>query len=825
MKDASVFQLAYAAPASARHQMEVGTLCRAFLSSAAALLWRDLLPTLFRRVARLLSRAFEPMRRNEWRYAGTETYEVNNLLNINKVIITMIPQYKTIRFRSSVLLAALVSLVVLCGPSTSAFSSPSSGVSVSPTSISFGSVDVGTTSVADSVTVKNPGASMVSLTSVTISGTNAAAFADSSTCKSTLAAGASCQISVTFTPTTTGSFSATLEVMANATKCTSVPLSGSGVEPTAATPTFSLSSGTYTSAESVTISDATAGATIYYTTNGSTPTTSSAKYTGAITVSSTETLEAIATASGYSTSAVASATYTITVSTPTPAFVQAASSASQGTPTSLSLAFSANTQAGDLLLVAFDYSGSATVASVTDTQGNVFTQVGTQLSTPGGVLSQVYYAPNTKGGADKVTVTLSENVSIIELYLNEYSGIASTNPIDAEAGASGSAGAVSSGDVTTTVAGDIIYGYCLGDNACTVGSGFTARSTLDSNLIEDETAGAAGSYAATATANSGWTMQMVALKPASASSSDPPPDASLSSASLTFASQTVSSTSAAQSVTLSNTGGAALTITSVAISGTDPSDFAETNNCGSSVGVGASCTISVTFTPAASGSLTAALSITDNATGSPQSVTLTGTGASSGGTGGTGTSSPAAGLSPSSLTFGNQAMAITSSAQTITLTNSGTAALSMSGITFTGTNAADFAEVADTCSGSVAAGANCTIGVTFTPSLASSETATLSVSDNAASSPQAVSLSGTGIPDVILSWTASTSSGIAGYNIYRGTTSGGESSTPLNSSPIAGTSFTDTSVTAGSKYYYVMTAVSSTGTQSADSSEVEATVP
>ena len=81
--------------------------------------------------------------------------------------------------------------------------------------------------------------------------------------------------------------------------------------PQAATPTFSVPAGTYSTAQSVTISDTTPNATIYYTTNGTTPTVSSTKYTGAITVSSTETLEAIATASGYSTSAVASATYTI----------------------------------------------------------------------------------------------------------------------------------------------------------------------------------------------------------------------------------------------------------------------------------------------------------------------------------------------------------------------------------------------------------------------------------------------------------------------------------------------------------------------------------
>jgi hypothetical protein len=85
-----------------------------------------------------------------------------------------------------------------------------------------------------------------------------------------------------------------------------------------AAPTFSLAGGTYTSAQSVALSDATSGATIYYTTDGTTPTTSSAKYTGAITVSSTETVQAIAVATGAANSAVASAAYTISAPAPPP---------------------------------------------------------------------------------------------------------------------------------------------------------------------------------------------------------------------------------------------------------------------------------------------------------------------------------------------------------------------------------------------------------------------------------------------------------------------------------------------------------------------------
>ena len=199
-------------------------------------------------------------------------------------------------------------------------------------------------------------------------------------------------------------------------------------------------------------------------------------------------------------------------------FVQAA--ANYGSAGPISVSFPSNTVAGDIILVGVIFNTNATL-SVTDSQGNAFTQVGTQLISPGSNRSQVYYAKNIKGGPDTVTVTCSVSC-YQEVYVTEYSGVDQTNPIDVQAGASGSAGAVSSGNATTTLAGDMIYGFCLGDSACTVGSSFAARSTLNANLVEDMTAGNPGSYAATGSANSGWTMQMVVLKPAGSADTTPP---------------------------------------------------------------------------------------------------------------------------------------------------------------------------------------------------------------------------------------------------------------------------------------------------------------
>ena len=227
-------------------------------------------------------------------------------------------------------------------------------------------------------------------------------------------------------------------------------------------------------------------------------------------------------ASGSPQSLNLSGTGTSSASYVAASFVQASASASNGSVGSLTVAFPGNTFPGDLLVVALEYASNAAPASVTDSQGNTFTPVGNQLSTPAGTLSRAYYASNIKGGTDTVSVTLSANSSHLAVYLSEYSGIDPNNPIDAQSGASGNAGAASSGSATTSVAGDIIYGYCVADGACAAGSGFTTRSALASDLVEEKLVSSAGSYTATATATSGWTMQMLALKPAPTASLAPP---------------------------------------------------------------------------------------------------------------------------------------------------------------------------------------------------------------------------------------------------------------------------------------------------------------
>jgi len=226
----------------------------------------------------------------------------------------------------------------------------------------------------------------------------------------------------------------------------------------------------------------------------------------------------------------------------------------------------------------------------------------------------------------------------------------------------------------------------------------------------------------------------------------PAPFVSLSPTTLTFPSQSVNTTSTTQTVVLSNTGTATLNIPvgGIAVTGVNATEFAQTNNCGATVLAGANCAINVTFSPSAAGTRLAAVAITDDAAGSPQSIAL----------GGTGVLAPAVTLAPTSLTFPDTRVGITSASQTVTLTNSGSATLIINSIVMTG----DFAK-SDHCGSSLAVGASCTVDITFTPTTTGNRYGSMTVNDNAAGSPQTVALAGNGLPvpaTVILSPTSLT---------------------------------------------------------------------
>lgn len=212
------------------------------------------------------------------------------------------------------------------------------------------------------------------------------------------------------------------------------------------------------------------------------------------------------------------------------------------------------------------------------------------------------------------------------------------------------------------------------------------------------------------------------------------PAFSASPSPVAFGNQPVGATSNAMTLTVTNTGTGSLSISSVMEGGTDAAEFpVGSDTCSNAtVASGKTCTVSVEFDPSASGSESATLTFTDNASDSPETVNLTGTGVSA----------PAVMLAPTSLTFATQAIGSSSAAQPVMLSDTGNAALNISGISITGANAGDFTQT-NTCGTSVAMSANCTINVTFTPTAAGTRTASVSIADNAGGSPQTVSVTGT----------------------------------------------------------------------------------
>ena len=323
----------------------------------------------------------------------------------------------------------------------------------------------------------------------------------------------------------------------------------------------------------------------------------------------------------------------------------------------------------------------------------------------------------------------------------------------------------------------------------------TANSGSTFDVVVSNTAGSVTSNAATLTVN-----------PA------PAPAIQLNSASINFGNDPVG-TNSLQSLIITNTGTATLTITQVNETGSvfSVSGFSLPLN----VTAGQQTTITVGFLPTAVGAASGSISIVSNAPTSPTPVSLTGTGIAATFT---------LGISPTSLSFGNVTMNTSSASQSVTITNTGNSNVAISQITLTGTG---YSMTGGSAPVTLTPTQKLALAVQFSPTTAVSVSGSISIVSNASGSPAAVSLSGTGVApvqySVTLTWAASTSS-VAGYNVYRGTVSGGPY-TKINSSLITGLTYTDSTVVSGTEYYYVATAVDSSGDESVNSNEASASIP
>jgi hypothetical protein len=226
---------------------------------------------------------------------------------------------------------------------------------------------------------------------------------------------------------------------------------------------------------------------------------------------------------------------------------------------------------------------------------------------------------------------------------------------------------------------------------------------------------------------------------------------------------------------------------------------------------GQSYTFSTVFAPTSAGTATGSIAIVSDASNSSLTIALSGTASASG----------QLLLSPTTLDFGSI---------TVGQNKSLTATLSASGSSVTVSSASinngEFSLSGPSFPLTLAAGQSTPLTVTFAPQSSGTASGSISFSSNASTTPVVEALTGTGVAQhqVQLSWGTSSSSGVTGYNVYRGTVSGGPYG-KINSALVVGTTYTDSSVQAGKTYFYVTTALHGSGTESAYSNQVQAVVP
>jgi len=598
---------------------------------------------------------------------------------------------------------------------------------IAPSQLVFGNQPVNVASDAKVVTLTNSGNTSMSVGAATASPPYAIA---ASTCGASLDASASCTYSITYTPTAMGVADGTLSVPTGA-GAQSVSLSGTGLQAVIAVAPAQLAFGNQTvgsvsAAQLVTLSN---------TGNAST-TLGVAAATAPFSIASTTcgtTLDAGASCNvAVSFAPAAMGSLTGSLSLPTGAGTQSVALGGTGVQTS-----------GDLSIGTLTF-GSQAVNTTSAAQSVTLTNTGnTPLTvasvTTSGQFNATHNCPATLPAGNACTV----NAVFAPVSMGAQAGVLSvaTGAGTYTAGLSGTGRlavdavsptslAFGNQTVNTTSAAQTVTLSNTGNttsalSAATATSPFSIASTTCGASLA---AGASCAYSVTFTpaamnAASG-TLSIptdVGTKTVALSGNGQQTSGSLNLGTLAFGNQAVGTTSAAQSVTLNNTGNTALAVSSVSSSG----QFNASHNCPASLAAGSSCTVNTAFAPASLGAHAGTLTVVTG--GGTYTVGLSGTGLLAVDT-----------VSPASLAFGNQTVSTTSAAQTVTLSNTGNTPSVLSAATVSG----PFAIASSTCGASLAANASCAYSVTFTPSAMNAASGTLSIPTDVGT--KTVSLSGNG---------------------------------------------------------------------------------
>jgi F5/8 type C domain/Abnormal spindle-like microcephaly-assoc'd, ASPM-SPD-2-Hydin len=450
-----------------------------------------------------------------------------------------------------------------------------SQISISPSSVGFGSVATGSSSAPQPVTITNSGSAAAPVDSIAASGD----FSQTNNCGSSIAAGASCTVNVTFTPTATGSRSGNLTITTSGVSNT-VPLSGTGVAPG---PILSPNPASLTFAGTL-VGDSAPAQTVTVTNSGTT----------SATVSGVTASGDFSQTNNCSTLAVgASCTVTVT-------FTPSASGTRTGNVTITSNA-----------------NNSPTSIALTGSGIGSDTNIARGKTASASSANGTYVAANTTDG-DANTYWESANNAFPQWLQVDLGANYTVGKVTLKLPPSSSWG-------TRTQTLSVLTSTNGTDFGTAVGSA-TYTFTSPTNVVNIPVPATNARYVrVNITANSGWPAGQASEFEVYPSGGGSTNSANLSAnpTSLTFGSQTVNTTSTAQNVTITNTGTAAASISTVATTG----DYSMTSGCGGTLSAGASCTVSVSFRPTASGTRNGTLTVSSDAANSPTTVALTGTGA------------------------------------------------------------------------------------------------------------------------------------------------------------------------------------------------------
>jgi hypothetical protein len=555
--------------------------------------------------------------------------------------------------------------ITLTGQGTTVTAVPN--LTVSPTSLSFGSVAVGGTSAASTVQLSNTGTAALSVTSLALTGANTGCFTLSAPALPLqIAAGASASVSVMCNPTASGARAAALSIGSNNPGGTvTVALSGQGTAPNLTV-----------SPTSVSCASAAVGATSAASTVQLSNTGTAALSVTSLTLTGANASEFVLSATTLPLQIAAGASSSVSVMCkPTAAGARTAT-----------LAIGSTNPGGT---VTVPLSGQGTTAAAPKAQLSP-----TSLDFGAVAIGQ---------SAAKTFTVLSVGTQTLQTSNIQITGA--------------QAAAFTSNDADW---------YTLG-----------AGISVTFSVTFTPTAAGAANAQIEVTSNDPAGKTILPLTGSGTGTATTAPALAVSPASVSFGSVAVGATSAASTVTLSNTGTAALSVTALTLGGTNAAEFTRsTPALPLQIAAGASSSLSLTFKPTASGARTASLTIASNNPAGNVSVALTGSGTAT-------TSQPLLQVAPASVSFGSVAVGATSAASTVQLSNTGTAALSITSLTLSGTNAAEFTRSTPALPLQIAAGASSSLTLTFKPTASGTRTASLTIASNNPAGNVTVAITGT----------------------------------------------------------------------------------